>query len=85
MNFSFISVPNILIQGFILNYLISIFAFTSISPFELNILFKVCQINYMFVYLCQIKVYKTNYIFSYLLNIIAYIYIERHTQREKIT
>ena len=39
--------------------------------FRLNILLKVCQINYIFVYLCQIKVCETNYMFEYLLNIIA--------------
>ena len=63
MDFSFISVPDILIPGFVLNYLISIFGFTSILSFKLNILFTVCQINYIFVYISQIKVYKTNYMF----------------------
>ena len=71
MNFSFISVPVLLISGFVLNYLISTFGFTSILSFKLKILLKIYQINYIFVYLCQTKVCKTNIIFKYLLNIIA--------------
>ena len=59
MDFSFVSVPNLLIPGFVLNYLISIFGFNSILSFKLNILFKVCQINYIYVYLCQIKMCRT--------------------------
>jgi hypothetical protein len=29
--------------------------------FQLNILLKLCQINYIFVYLCQMKICQTNY------------------------
>ena len=71
INFSFISIPVLLISGFVLNYLISMFEFTSILSFKLKILLKLYQINYIFVYLCQIKVCKTNIMFKYLLNIIA--------------
>ena len=39
--------------------------------FQLNILLKLCQINYIFVYLCQMKICQTNYMLEYLLNIIA--------------